>query len=92
MASESGTETDGVEFGVFHHEAQPDGLPRQLADIRSVNALPRDVPRNFVADDFVRVLEFETGDGLTSGVLDFNADAAHYGGGEVDFQCLSLED
>ena len=92
MASKSRTETDGVKIGVFHHEAQPDGLPRQLADIRAVSAFPRNVPRNLIAGNFVRVPQFETGDGLTTDVLDFDANVADNGSGEIDFQCLSFED
>ena len=62
------------------------------ADIRAVSAFPRNVPRNLIAGNFVRVPQFETGDGLTTDVLDFDANVADNGSGEIDFQCLSFED
>ena len=88
MASKLRAEAEGVKIGVFHYETKADGLTFQPADIGAVNALPGDIPRNFIAHDFVRVCKFEAGDGLSADVLDFYADVAYNGGGEIDFQRL----
>src|SRR3990172_6158796 len=66
----SRSETNGVEVRIMHDETQPDGLARELADVRA--ALPRDDALDLVAPELDAVLEGKAGYRLAGTVLDLD--------------------
>lgn len=78
-----------VDVGVLHDETQANGLAGEYANVGS--AFPSNRTVYAVANDFRTIFETIFGNRLAASILNFHADAAGGGCGEVDAEFVSRE-
>ena len=79
-----------IDVRVFQRKTQAKRLAGKLVQFAA--RFPRHHPVQVIAEDFVAIAECEAGNWLAAGVLQFDANAARRGSGEVEHQVVARED